>query len=52
MTNLISHAVRVKKTMETAHLIPVRMVNEFVYCPRLAYIKWIQNEWADSVNTV
>lgn len=37
--------------METAHLIPVRMVNEFVYCPRLAYLEWIQNEWADSADT-
>lgn len=33
-------------------LIPVRMVNEFVYCPRLAYLEWVQGEWADSVDTV
>ena len=25
-------------------LIPARMVNEFVYCPRLAYLMWTQGE--------
>ncbi len=25
--------------------IPVRMVNEFVYCPRLAYLEWVQGEF-------
>ena len=33
-------------------LIPVRMLNEHVYCPRLAYLEWVQGEWADSVDTV
>jgi CRISPR-associated endonuclease Cas1/CRISPR-associated protein Cas4 len=33
-------------------LIPVRMVNEYVYCPRLAYLEWVQGEWADSSDTV
>jgi CRISPR-associated protein Cas1 len=33
-------------------LIPARMVNEFVYCPRLAYLMWTQGEWADSGDTV
>lgn len=33
-------------------LIPARMVNEYVYCPRLAYLEWVQGEWADSVDTV
>ena len=35
-----------------APLLPVRMVNEFVYCPRLAYLMWVQEEWADSADTV
>jgi CRISPR-associated exonuclease Cas4/CRISPR-associated protein Cas1 len=26
-------------------LIPARMANEFVYCPRLAYLMWTQGEW-------
>jgi CRISPR-associated endonuclease Cas1/CRISPR-associated protein Cas4 len=33
-------------------LIPARMVNEFVYCPRLAYLMWTQSEWAESADTV
>lgn len=32
--------------------LPVRMVNEYVYCPRLAYLEWVQGEWADSADTV
>jgi CRISPR-associated protein Cas1 len=28
------------------------MVNEYVYCPRLAYLMWVQAEWADSADTV
>ena len=27
-------------------LLPVRMVNEWVYCPRLAYLEWVDGEWA------
>lgn len=33
-------------------LLPARMVNEYAYCPRLAYLEWVQGEWADSVDTV
>lgn len=33
-------------------LIPARMLNEHVYCPRLAYLEWVQGEWADSSDTV
>ena len=33
-------------------LLPARMVNEYVYCPRLAYLVWVQGEWADSADTV
>jgi CRISPR/Cas system-associated exonuclease Cas4 (RecB family) len=28
------------------------MVNEFQYCPRLAYLEWVQGEWAESAETV
>jgi len=28
------------------------MLNEFVYCPRLAYLEWVQGEWAESADTV
>ena len=33
-------------------LIPARILNEFVYCPRLAYLEWVQKEWQDSSDTV
>jgi CRISPR-associated endonuclease Cas1/CRISPR-associated protein Cas4 len=33
-------------------LLPARMVNEYMYCPRLAYLEWVQGEWADSADTV
>lgn len=33
-------------------LLPVRMINEYEYCPRLAYLEWVQGEWADSFHTV
>jgi CRISPR-associated endonuclease Cas1/CRISPR-associated protein Cas4 len=33
-------------------LIPVRMVNEFQYCPRLAYLEWVNSEWAESADTI
>lgn len=37
---------------EGVPLLPARMVNEYVYCPRLAYLEWVQGEWADSADTV
>lgn len=33
-------------------LIPARMANEYVYCPRLAYLEWVQGEWDDNADTV
>ena len=37
---------------EDAPFLPARMVNEYVYCPRLAYFEWVQGEWAESADTV
>jgi len=37
-------------TAETP-LVPVRMLNEWVYCPRLAFLEWVDGEWADSGDT-
>src|SRR5439155_18887000 len=37
-------------TAETP-LVPVRMVNEYVYCPRLAFLEWVDGEWSDSGDT-
>ena len=33
-------------------LLPARMINEYCYCPRLAYLEWVQGEWDDSADTV
>lgn len=32
-------------------LVPARMVNEWVYCPRLAYLEWVEGAWADNADT-
>jgi CRISPR-associated endonuclease Cas1/CRISPR-associated protein Cas4 len=32
-------------------LVPARMVNEYVYCPRLAWLEWVDGEWAESGDT-
>ena len=32
--------------------LPVRMLNEFTYCPRLGYLEWVQGEFADNDETV
>ncbi|CCK56863.1 CRISPR-associated endonuclease Cas4/Cas1 [Mycobacterium canetti] len=32
-------------------LLPARMVNEFVYCPRLFYLEWVEGRFADSDDT-
>ncbi|MCL4506659.1 MAG: CRISPR-associated endonuclease Cas1 [Chloroflexi bacterium] len=32
--------------------VPARMVNEYAYCPRLAYLEWVQGEFMDSADTV
>ena len=39
-------------TADAPPLVPARMVNEFVYCPRLAYLEWVQGEWVESSDTV
>lgn len=28
--------------------VPARMVNEFVYCPRLFHLEWVQSRWASN----
>lgn len=33
-------------------LVPARMVNEYAYCPRLAYLMWTQGEWSETADTV
>jgi len=33
-------------------LVPARMLNEFCYCPRLAYLEWVQGEFTDNLYTL
>jgi CRISPR-associated protein Cas1 len=35
-----------------AAFLPVRMLNEFTYCPRLGYLEWVQGEFVDNDETV
>jgi CRISPR-associated protein Cas1 len=37
---------------ETPELIPARMMNEFVYCPRLFYLEWVEGRFEESNDTV
>lgn len=32
-------------------LLPARMLNEFTYCPRLFYLEWVDDRWADNEDT-
>ncbi len=33
------------------NLLAARMLNEYVYCPRLFYFEWVDDRWADSADT-
>lgn len=37
---------------DATDLIPARMVNEYVYCPRLFYLEWVDGRFEDSDDTV
>lgn len=36
---------------ELPAFLPARMLNEFAYCPRLFYLEWVDDRWADSADT-
>ena len=38
-------------TKDSPELLPARMLNEYVYCPRLFYFEWVDQRWADSHDT-
>lgn len=38
--------------MSVPDLVPVRMLNEHVYCPRLAYLEWADGRFEDNLDTV
>ena len=41
----------IQQQQDVPDLIPARMLNEFAYCPRLAYLEWVQGEFADNLET-
>jgi CRISPR-associated protein Cas1 len=44
--------VDVSRETDVPDLIPARMLNEFCYCPRPAYLEWVQGEFADNLETL
>ena len=36
---------------EVPELVPARMLNEYAYCPRLFFLEWVDQLWADSADT-
>src|SRR5690606_28240570 len=49
--NVRSLAV-VRESPRIPELVPARMLNEHAYCPRLAYLEWVQGDFADNADTV
>ena len=41
-----------KNETDLLDLVPARMLNEFAYCPRLAYLEWVQGEFRESADTL
>lgn len=37
--------------VHVSNTIPARILNEHVYCPRLAYLEWVGRDFADSADT-
>lgn len=37
---------------EVPDQLPVRMINEYAYCPRLFYLEYVQGEWAHNTDTL
>jgi CRISPR-associated protein Cas1 len=37
---------------DSLDLLPVRMLNEFTYCPRLFHLMHVEGQWADNVYTI
>lgn len=36
---------------DVPELVPIQRLAQFVYCPRLFYLEWVQGEWADNLFT-
>ncbi|MBN1851224.1 MAG: CRISPR-associated endonuclease Cas1 [Pirellulales bacterium] len=49
---MVSSLCESRVATDVPDLIPARMLNEFAYCPRLAYLEWVQGEFADNLETI
>lgn len=39
-------------TAQVPDLLPARILNEYVYCPRLAYLEWAEGRFTDNADTI
>src|SRR3954462_7468172 len=37
---------------DVPELVPARMLNEHTYCPRLAYLEWVQGDFTSNADTL
>lgn len=49
---MMIRAQKMDAVVDVPELIPVRMLNEFTYCPRLGYLEWVQGEFRDNLDTI
>ena len=41
-----------RRAVELPEYLPARMLNEFVYCPRLFFYEWVEGVFAHSADTI
>lgn len=51
-TNSLSRDMSHQRASPVPDLVPARMLNEFVYCPRLFYLEWVEGLWDENADTV
>jgi hypothetical protein len=44
--------IQVNAGLESQLVMPVRRLNNYVYCPRLFYFQWVENVFQESADTV
>ena len=48
----ISLKAGLRRAVELPQYLPARMLNEFIYCPRLFFYEWVEGVFAHSADTV
>src|SRR5437867_5491244 len=48
----IAAKARLPRAVTLPQYLPARMLNEFVYCPRLFFYEWVEGVFAHSADTV